>query len=382
MTAPPPREAEQPHPGMVPDPALRHVTEQTRTYPCSRCGASLIFDPARQGLRCPACGFEMPIDLTPVRLPKHDLGQVNAWLAQFAASPQPLSREVICQNCGGRTTFGGALTATRCPYCNTPIQRDDLKDAPTRIPADGVLPMRISQQEATRAIEAWINSRWFAPNSFRRYRTLGSFTSIYLTYYLYDIQATSAYRGARGVYYTVTVGSGEDQRQEIRTDWTRVWGTVHTQVADLPVLANDGLDERRIQALEPWPVEMAVPYQQVFLAGHLSRSYDLEPEAAYQKYGQPRVYDLIRSQVRHDIGGNEQRIDSIDTSYQVLDFAQVLMPVWLLTVTYKSRPFQVFINAMTGEVQGQRPYSAIKIVAAVVAVITVVILFYLLYRSG
>ena len=134
--------------------------------------------------------------------------------------------------------------------------------------------------------------------------------------------------------------------------------------------------------MEPWPVEMAVPYQQVFLAGHLSRSYDLEPEAAYQKYGQPRVYDLIRSQVRHDIGGNEQRIDSIDTSYQVLNFAQVLMPVWLLTVTYKSRPFQVFINAMTGEVQGQRPYSAIKIVAAVVAVITVVILFYLLYRSG
>ena len=50
---------------------------------------------------------------------------------------------------------------------------------------------------------------------------------------------------------------------------------------------------------------------------------------------------------------------------------------------YQQKPFQVFINGMTGEVQGQRPYGAIKIAAAViVAVILIVIVVILFQGSG
>ncbi len=39
---------------------------------------------------------------------------------------------------------------------------------------------------------------------------------------------------------------------------------------------------------------------------------------------------------------------------------------------YQQQPFQVFINGMTGEVQGQRPWSKVKIAVAVIAALIVI----------
>ncbi|MDG1785136.1 MAG: hypothetical protein P8H61_04400, partial [Ilumatobacter sp.] len=53
----------------------------------------------------------------------------------------------------------------------------------------------------------------------------------------------------------------------------------------------------------------------------------------------------------------------------------LLLPIWLLTVIYEQKPFQVYINGVTGEVHGARPYSKVKILTAVMlaALILVVI---------
>lgn len=158
--------------------------------------------------------------------------------------------------------------------------------------------------------------------------------SVYLTYYLYDIQAILDSFGVR---------SGS---------------TSHAQMG-IQVLANTGLDRE----WTTWPMESAVPYQQVFLHGHLSRGYDLDPERAYRRYGRPKVRRLIE--------GSGRRIDDFDTSYQPVSFTQVLVPMWSLTVTHKSQPFQVVINGVTGEVRGQRPVSAFKMLGAMLVFLVV-----------
>ena len=74
----------------------------------------------------------------------------------------------------------------------------------------------------------------------------------------------------------------------------------------------------------------------------------------------------------------ERYEEARDGLYQVLTYAQVMLPVWLLTVTYKQKPYQVFINGITGEVQGYRPWSAAKIAAlAILAAIVIGVLIYL-----
>jgi hypothetical protein len=46
--------------------------------------------------------------------------------------------------------------------------------------------------------------------------------------------------------------------------------------------------------------------------------------------------------------------------------------VWISAYRFKDRNFQFLVNARTGEVQGERPYSWIKITLAVLLVIAII----------
>ncbi|GIZ95459.1 hypothetical protein TTY48_00710 [Tsukamurella sp. TY48] len=398
MTVPPPLPEQRPappirpltpqvppaaDPGAPPDRALFQVTEQTRTYPCANCGDSLIFDPATGGLRSPGCGSTFPVMLDPTkRIVAHPLGPtMNAVYAQArsAAAPQVVDREVVCQNCGGHTLFSGTLTAVRCPYCNTPIQRNDIQVAPARLPIDGILPLQVSDAQARTNIEAWVNSRWFAPREFKKYRVLGSFTSVYLSYYSYDAEVSTEYSGSRGERRT---RRDRDGNVETYTDWYPARGRVHNSIRHLTETANTGLDGGRVRALEPWPADRAVPYTPEFVAGHLARTYDGDAAQVFEAQARPRINDIVETTVRRDIGGDEQRIHRMNPVFQSIDFVYLLMPVWLLTVTFANKPFQVFVNGVTGEVQGERPWSTVKIAFAVLVGLLVVAAGVYLYMQS
>ena len=65
-----------------------------------------------------------------------------------------------------------------------------------------------------------------------------------------------------------------------------------------------------------------------------------------------------------------------------MTFKHLLLPIWLLTVIYAGKPFQVCINGVTGEVQGRRPYSKAKIVAAIPLVVLVILVGIVAYATA
>lgn len=366
--------------------AAFQVTEQTRTYPCRQCGAQLVFDITKQQLACPSCGFATDIDTSTLNAPEErdfesTLRQMREAATHLQAPQVTGEKEIVCQNCGGHTTFVGTLTAVRCPYCATPIQRDDVHDAPARLVVDGLLPFQIDRKVAEGNLDKWINSRWFAPTEFKKYNDTGSFQSVYTAFFTYDSETQSFYQGQRGDHYTVIVGSGENQRTETRTRWSPASGQLANGFDDIPVLANDGIERGRIRALEPWPTETAKAYSAEYVAGHLCRTYDRDVEACYPE-AKSVMDSAIKDSVRRAIGGDEQRIQRIDTQHLTLTFKHLLLPIWLLTVIYENKPFQVFINGVTGEVQGNRPWSKVKLAAAIVGAIVAVILALIIYNSA
>lgn len=367
--------------------ARHHVTESSRTYPCAACGGELHFDIATQLLRCQHCGNTHELREVDGAVEENDLATAIAFAragrtrttAQVAGE-----KEIVCQNCGGHTTFAGTLTANKCPYCATPIQRDDVHAAPERLAVDGVLPFQVDGERAKHLIEEWIHSRWFAPSEFKRYNRTGSFESVYMAYFTYDADTSTRYSGARGDHYTVTVGSGDNRRTETRTDWTPVSGVVQNTFDDLAVFANEGFDRSRIAKLEPWPTTQAKPYSPEFVAGHLCRTYDRDVEECFPEARQEMEQGIER-EIRRDIGGDEQRINSRQIHWMRTEYKHLLLPIWLLTVIYLDRPFQVYINGVTGEVHGQRPYSKVKIATAIVLAVIVLVTIAVLWsraRSG
>ena len=335
--------------------------------PCHNCGGNLEFDISDQRLACKNCGHSEEIT--------HAVGaevqeQPFEQLVLKAAAGLGMThadgeKEIVCQNCGGHTTFLGSLTATRCPYCATPIQRNDVHEAPDRLAVDGVLPFVLDSEGASEALRSsgW-TSDGLRPTNSSDYSTEGSFQSVYAAYFTFDAHATTDYRGQRGRRRQVKQGIGKNARTVTVTDWRPVSGTVYNSFDDMAVLANDGFNPKYVNALEPWPTDRLKPYNPDYISGHLCRTYDRDAEQCFDS-AKVRMSSIIDGTIRRDIGGDEQRIDAKSTHLRDVTYKHALLPIWLLTVIYAGQPWQVFMNGATGEIHGERPWSKVKIAVAV-----------------
>ena len=90
---------------------------------------------------------------------------------------------------------------------------------------------------------------------------------------------------------------------------------------------------------------------------------------------------VIEGDCRSDIGGDEQRVSAVDTTYSDVSYKLILLPVWIAAYLHAGRSYQVLVNARTGEVIGERPYSAAKIAAAVFAALVLVAMVVALMMS-
>ena len=233
-----------------------------------------------------------------------------------------------------------------------------------RIPVDGVLPFQIDHDHAKQNLTQWVNSRWFAPNQFRKNGAEGKFNGVYLSYFTFDSMTLTAYTGRRGEHYYVTVGTGKNRRTERRTRWYPASGSFQRFFDDVLVLANTGLRRDFMLELEPWPLLKVVPFDQQMLAGLMARTYDIELDDCFVD-GKQRIDAAIHAEVRQRIGGDTQVVSSVNSRYDAVTYKHLLLPVWLLAYKYHNKTYQVFINAATGEVQGERPYSIWKILLTI-----------------
>ena len=171
---------------------------------------------------------------------------------------------------------------------------------------------------------------------------------------------------------------------DLRTAWYSAGGHVERGFDDVLVPGSTRLTPDRVEALAPWPLERAVAYQPDYLAGYQTLRYDVEPDQGLMA-AKRQMEQVIEGDCRDDIGGDEQRVTSMDVRYAAVMFKLVLLPIWIAAYLYGGKTYQVFVNAHTGEVVGERPYSIPKIVAAVVAalvVLGIVAFFYVRSKQG
>lgn len=347
-----------------------------RVFPCEQCGADLEFHIGQQDLKCPFCGHEKRIELVPdTEIAEQDfhaiLEKVRAW-RQSGENTNAGQSEVRCSGCGANVVFVGSLTSSECPYCGAPIQRDKVHDSPKRIPVHGILSFQVEKEKARMNLSEWVRSRWFAPNEFLKRGVEGRFNGVYLPFWTYDSMTFSRYWGARGDNYTQTFTDSNGQtRTETHTRWTSVSGSHQRFFDDVLVLATKGMNRDLMDSLEPWPLGSIQPFTQELLAGFLARTYEVELDEGFP-IAKKRIDAGIEADVRQLIGGDHQRIDKLQTRYDAITFKHLLLPVWLLAYRYHDKSYQVLVNAVTGEVQGERPYSVWKITLTVLFVLAVI----------
>ncbi|HVN14012.1 MAG TPA: hypothetical protein VMT69_18125, partial [Kineosporiaceae bacterium] len=257
-----------------------------------------------------------------------------------------------------------------------------------QIAPEAVVPFGIDRRAAQDAVRGWVRSRWFAPNRLKKVGATESLHGTYLPHWTFDAQTETDYRGMRGEHYWETetyTENGETKTREVmRTAWYPASGHVQRDFDDVLVPGSTRLPPNRVEDLAPWPLESAKPYQADYLAGYRTLRYDVEPDQGLRAAKQ-RMETVIEGDCRSDIGGDEQRVSSMAVRYADVMFKLVLLPIWIAAYVYAGKTFQVFVNAHTGEVVGERPFSLPKIFAATAAalvVLGVVVTLYVRSKSG
>ena len=163
----------------------------------------------------------------------------------------------------------------------------------------------------------------------------------------------------------------------MRTAWSPAGGQVARRFDDVLVPATKSVNEARLNALEPWDLPALCAYDPEYLAGFKAQRYQVELPAGFEKAKQV-MEGVITQDVRRDIGGDEQRIDHVDTATSNETFKHLLLPVWIGAYRFQGKVFQVVVNARTGEVQGERPYSAAKISLLVIGILILILFLWVM----
>lgn len=368
---PPPPPPPPAKPGTTRGAGVSTDEDRGRIFPCEQCGADLVYDPGSQGLACTFCGHERAIahDGTEV-VAEQDLRArlrdiADGRRSRHGAAQQADLHEIRCDACGANVVFQGTLTSKLCCFCASPLQSAERMADPDRIPVDGVLPSRITREHARERMKQWVGSRRLRPGDFTPNNVSGRFESVYLPYWTFDSHAFTRYTGMRGDHYYVTVGSGKNRRRVRRTRWRPAAGTLRRFFDDVLVVAEHGVHRKLVEKLEPWPLGDLVPFDPQHLAGHLARTYEVELDEGFGE-ALARMREAIEHDVRRDIGGDTQRITSMNVTHDPVTYKHILLPVWLVAYRYRDKVYQLVVNATTGEVHGERPWSWWKITALIV----------------
>ncbi len=347
---------------------------------CKQCAAKLKFKPGTTMLTCEYCGFENEIDIKAEPVEELDF---NEWLSKSEHETETIEvHAVLCNSCGAEITLAENTVSDHCPFCGNllVITAESHKKL---IKPKSLLPFKIDHKEALKSYEKWLRKLWWAPPGLKKFARISEkIAGIYIPYWTYDSDTYTTYVGQRGDDYTTTEsytdGNGKSQTRTVtRTRWTTVKGSVNLWFDDVLVPASKSLPTKIVDKLEPWDVKELIPFDEKFLSGFRSETYQINLKDGFDR-AKVKMDPVIRKQICKQIGGDKQSITSMNTSYSNVTFKHVLLPLWISAYRYKEKSYRFLINARTGEVSGERPYCWWKIALAILAGIGAIALIYVL----
>jgi DNA-directed RNA polymerase subunit M/transcription elongation factor TFIIS len=334
--------------------------------------------PGTDALACASCGYTGRIEAAQVQAPvvEHDFADALARLATRPAQDLVAGgREVQCQNCGARTVI--TKQATHCPFCDNAVVVE-LTSGDVTIEPQNLLPFIIDQQRASEHFQRWLRKRWFAPVGLSKRAQHDALDGVYLPYWTFDAATVTDYEGSRGDHYwdteRYTDSDGKAQTRRVqKTRWRSASGTVQLSFDDVLVCATTSLPHKVIDRLEPWDLGELKPFDGKFLAGFTAERYQIDLKQGFQ-FAVVRMEPRIVTAIEQDIGGDRQRISSKSTRHHDVTFKHVLLPLWVSAFRYHDKVYRVTVNARTGEVAGERPWSWGKIALLVLLILAIIAL--------
>jgi DNA-directed RNA polymerase subunit RPC12/RpoP len=341
---------------------------------CINCGAELKYQPGTTTISCEYCGHKEDISLDDNGFEELEL---YPYLKEMGA--QRHSEEISmlhCKNCGANQHVEENYKSLHCVYCSTPLILEDAYKENWILPG-AVLPFQIDQKKSFLIFKKWVNSLWFAPNKLKKAALDPQFTKgLYLPYWTFDAQLEASYSGQRGDYYyenrTYRDSNGKTRTKRVRkTRWRPASGHISGFVDDTLVKASKQKAGRIPRKIAHWNLKLLQPFSSSFLSGFVTEKYTIPLKEGHLS-AKNEAENIADRWCRQDIGGDTQRISSMNMSLSEETFKHILLPVYISAYRYNGKEYNFFINGENGAISGTRPYSFWKIFFTVIFVLLVI----------
>jgi len=359
------------------------ISEIEKSFNCVKCGGHLEFNPEVSSLECPFCGTINKIENIKGDIKEKDY---ESFLEELESKEPVIEKKTAeCSSCGSVFSVDPDTISTECPYCATPIVLHD-KISKFIKPA-GIHPFKITSGSAREKFGKWIKKRWFLPSEMKEMNfPKEKLSGIYLPYWTYDANSISYYSGEKGVeksrtssYSVYENGKDVTKIKDVKyTEWSNASGVIFHPFNDILIPAGKTIPNRFNDLIKPWKLNDISPFKEDYLSGFRAEKYSVGVKEGFS-IAKDKMGSKIRELIKEDIGGDEQKIHSVNSSFDKISFKHILLPLWMSSFRYKGKVYRFVVNGVTGEIQGNRPWSKWKIalfLLSIVVVITALIIIF------
>lgn len=336
------------------------VKTQTEGFVCPNCGGGLRHDPKKDKFLCTSCGYEGEINALVESVKEYSF---NDYKQRESESVPFVGMSVsACQRCGCEVTFDEKQTATTCPMCGS--TQVDVAKQHTGIPPEGIIPFKVDKTDAAQKFREWVKGLWFAPTKLKKSVQEGKLTGKFVPFWTYDAQVVAPYTGQGGRNRTV---KDKDGKETTVTDWYPTSGIVYQSFDDITVCAVKGEGASDVEAVGPFDTVGGLkPFAGEYLAGYSAELYSIKADEGFET-AKKRMESTMQGLAANDICTRFDcsRSVHINPRYTDVTYKHVLLPIWSSLFAYSGKTYRYVVNGATGAVSGERPYSVLKILRAV-----------------
>lgn len=335
------------------------VLDTVINYKCPNCAAPLEFGIATQQWDCHFCNSSFTQQQIE-QLAKTENG-ADKQPEEASWKPNAFSGEDMvsysCPSCGGRVMADKHTAATFCTFCHNPTLITEQLTGQYQ-PAY-IIPFQKQKQDAVASLQSLCKGKPLLAKSFRQAAEKGEVTGLYVPYWLFSAGAFAALGGTG-----TRVSTWSDSNYiYTKTDSYRVERDAEMSFVKVPADASSRMDDKLMEALEPFNYEGLLAFEMPYLSGMQAESWDVDAAQCSQRFRQ-RAQQAAEMALRQQVSGYSSIMtDRLDCRFHGQETLYVMLPVWVMNVMHGGKRYTYAMNGQTGKTVGKLPISAKRVMA-------------------